>query len=136
MQRYLDFVFRGKQTRLYFSMSVMLDVQEAFDVDMRDFFTGTDREVFDRKMYLLSALSYEGKRIFQERELEGITLTELESVMPYEMIEINEALDKALELGFTREFQPEEVDEGLAELKKKKKVKNSQDHKLSEQENS
>lgn len=128
-QRYKDFVFRDKKTRLIFTMNVLLDIQEAFDIDMTDIFVGTDREVFERKKYLLSSLSYEGKRLFPEQGTEGITLTELESLLPYEMVEINQALDDVMARGFKREYEPEEVDEGLEELKKKKKTKNSSEQK-------
>lgn len=136
MERYYDFSFRGKKLRLYFTMNALLEAQEAYDTDFGDFYTGTEREVFDRKIYLLSLLSYEGKRVFAEQELDGISMTELSDVMPFEMIDINNALGEATSRGFQREFEPEEVDEGLMELKKKSKSKGSREQKQSKQEES
>ena len=136
MERYYDFNFRGKKLRLYFTMNAMLEAQEAYDTDFGDFYTGTDREVFDRKIYLLSLLSYEGKRVFTEQEFDGISMTELSDVMPFEMIDINTALGEATTRGFQRDFEPEEVDEGLMELKKKRKSKGSREQKQSKQEKS
>lgn len=136
MERYYDFSFRGKKLRLYFTMNALLEAQEAYDTDFGDFYTGTEREVFERKIYLLSLLSYEGKRVFAEQELDGISMTELTDVMPFEMIDINNALGEATSRGFQREFEPEEVDEGLMELKKKSKSKGSQEQKQLKQEES
>lgn len=136
MERYYDFNFRGKKLRLYFTMNALLEAQEAYDTDFGDFYTGTEREVFERKIYLLSLLSYEGKRVFAEQELDGISMTELSDVMPFEMIDINNALGEATTRGFQREFEPEEVDEGLMELKKKSKSKGSQEQKQLKQEES
>lgn len=136
MERYYDFSFRGKKLRLYFTMNALLEAQEAYDTDFGDFYTGTEREVFDRKIYLLSLLSYEGKRVFAEQELDGISMTELSDVMPFEMIDINNALGEATTRGFQRDFEPEEVDEGLMELKKKSKNKGSQEQKQLKQEES
>lgn len=136
MERYYDFSFRGKKLRLYFTMNALLEAQEAYDTDFGDFYTGTEREVLERKIYLLSLLSYEGKRVFSEQELDGISMTELSDVMPFEMIDINTALGEATSRGFQREFEPEEVDEGLMELKKKTQKQDSQEQKQLKQEES
>lgn len=136
MERYYDFSFRGKKLRLYFTMNALLEAQEAYDTDFGDFYTGTEREVLERKIYLLSLLSYEGKRVFSEQELDGISMTELSDVMPFEMIDINTALGEATSRGFQREFEPEEVDEGLMELKKKTQKQDSQEQKQLKQEDS
>lgn len=136
MERFYDFEFRGKHLRLFFTMNALLEAQEAYDTDFGDFYQGTEREVFERKIYLLSLLSYEGKRCFTEKELDGISMSELNDVMPFEMIDINNALGEATTRGFQRDFEPEEVDEGLMELKKKTKRKDSQEQKQSEQGNS
>ena len=117
-------------------MNALLEAQEAYDTDFGDFYTGTEREVLERKIYLLSLLSYEGKRVFSEQELDGISMTELSDVMPFEMIDINNALGEATARGFQREFEPEEVDEGLMELKKKTQKQDSQEQKQLKQEES
>lgn len=134
MNRYYDIEFRGKKARLYFDMNVYLDVEETYDISISELYSGTDREVFDRKCYLLSLLSYEGKRIFKDEGFEGISLTELEGVLPFEMVDINNYLDEAFKRGFSREFEPQEVDEGLAELKKKNGTAGRKDTKSSERE--
>ena len=119
MKRYYDMEFRGKHLRLYCSMRVMLDTQEAYDMDFTDLLQGTQNEVFDRRCFLFSLLSYEGKRLYPEEPIDTIAISDLDDIMPFEYLDVIEATNKATELGFKREYEPEEVDEGLVELKKK-----------------
>lgn len=123
MNRFHDITFRGKRLRLYLSMSALLDVQEAYDVSFNELFDGTEREVFDRKCFLFSLLSYEGKRLYPEQNFDTIAIMDMDDVLPFEYIDISEAINKSVELAFKRDFLPEEVDEGLLELKKKRNTK-------------
>ena len=133
-KRYVDCTFRDKHIRLYFSMNAMLDIEETYDLPMADILKGTNKEVFDRQCYILSVLSYEGKMIFKDEELYGLKLSDLSSVMPYEMTDLVTNMLEAIRLGFTREIEPEVVDEGLLELKKKKSKREKKGQKSLEQE--
>ena len=59
------------------------------------------------------------KRLYPEEPRDTIAISELDDIMPFEYLDVIEATNKATELGFKREYEPEEVDEGLVELKKK-----------------
>lgn len=133
-KRYVDCTFRDKHIRLYFSMNAMLDIEETYDLPMADILKGTNKEVFDRQCYILSVLSYEGKMIFKDEELYGLKLSDLSSVMPYEMTDLVTNMLEAIRLGFAREIEPEVVDEGLLELKKKKSKREKKGQKSLEQE--
>lgn len=133
-KRYVDCTFRDKHIRLYLSMNAMLDIEETYDLPMADILKGTNKEVFDRQCYILSVLSYEGKMIFKDEELYGLKLSDLSSVMPYEMTDLATNMLEAIRLGFAREIEPEVVDEGLLELKKKKSKREKKGQKSLEQE--
>ena len=119
MARYVDVTYRDKHARLFFTMSVMLDIEETYDAPINEVFVGTKREIFERECYALSVMSYEGK-IAYNNEFDGLTLSELNMAQPYEINELADAMFKAITIGFKREIEPEIIDEGLMELKKKR----------------
>ncbi len=127
MARYVDVTYRDKHARLLFTMSAMLDIEETYDAPINEVFIGTKREVFERECYAISVMSYEGK-IAYNNEFDGLTLSELNTAQPYEINELVDAMFEAITIGFKREIEPEIIDEGLMELKKKKsdKDKNEQ----------
>lgn len=62
-------------------------------------------------------MGYDSQEIVDAETLER-------TVMPYDIIELKEAIPRAISLGFGREIEPEnnEVDLGLAELNQKKTI--------------
>lgn len=135
-KRYVDCTFRDKHVRLYFTMSVMLDVEETYDMPIADILKGTNKEVFERQCYMISAMSYEGKNKFNDDDIESIRLSELSSVLPFEMNDLVTAMLEAIHLGFSRDIEPEVVDETLLELKKKKSIVEKKEQNTTEQEKS
>ena len=132
-KRYVDCTFRDKHIRLYFTMSVMLDVEETYDMPIGEILKGTKKDVFERECYLISAMSYEGKNHFNDDELDSVRLSELSSILPYEMNDLVTSMLEAIHLGFSREIEPEVVDETLLELKKKKSMTEKKEQNTTEQ---
>ena len=118
--RYVDIIYRNKHARLLFTMKAMLDIEDTYNDAISNIFTGNAKEVFERECYALSFMSYEGKINYKEEELDALQITELASALPYEVNDLVGALYTAISLGLKRDIEPEEVDEGLLELKKKK----------------
>lgn len=133
--RYVDVEYMGKRARLYFTMNAMLDIEEQYDAPISEVFKGTNREIFERECFAISLLSYEGKVNFKEEELEGLSISELSLAMPYEINYLADAMFNAITLGLKREIEPEIVDEGLLELKKKRDKKELNEQSISEQGN-
>lgn len=129
MNRYVDVAFRGKRIRFFFSMNVMLDVTEEFEMGVNELLNGTEREVFERECYLASRMSIEGKTIWNTLDLDTISLADLDSITPGEMAVLANQILDAINLGYKTEVEPEVVDETLLELKKKRNRKGSKEQK-------
>lgn len=133
--RYVDVEYMGKRARLYFTMNAMLDIEEQYDASISEIFKGTNREVFERECYAISRMSYEGKALFPSEDLDGLSISELSLAMPYEINMLADSMFNAITLGLKREVEPEVVDEGLLELKKKSIKVEQNEPNILEQEN-
>ena len=121
IQRYEDLEWRGKHIRLCLTMDVLLNIQEEYQCTFSNLFEGTDREVYEREQAFLVMMSYEGQAITDtDEKIDALTYTDFKGLQPFEREKLREAMWKAAAKGFRKEYEEDEIDEGLLEIKKKK----------------
>lgn len=119
MQRYVETEYRGRKITMLFTMSALLDIEEEYDAPITEALEVQGSERLRRVCWMISALSYAAAGSLPGRGITPISPEEMYGMLPWEYQTLTEALFEAFTRGYKREIEPDEVDEGLLELKKK-----------------
>lgn len=133
MDRTVSVKCLGREFHLSFSMAVLFDVTEKYDNVPKavESISNDTQEAFDSTIWLFSKLANEGelcRRLHGYDPMQMINENDLKAeinprISPAEYEPIRKAVADAIVLGYKNEVDagPEEIDEGLAELSKKKR---------------
>ena len=112
MERTVKFEYENKEYKLVFTSGIELDFLEEYEVEsIFDVFKIAGSKRVDAVISLLKAMN---------EKAGGLQIAIPDYVCPADMMVFQSAMLKAITLGFKREVLPDEIDEGLAELEKKK----------------
>lgn len=121
IQRVKDILFRGKKIRLCMTMDTLLTIQEEYDCTLQNLFDVPDKEKYEREIYVLMLLSREGKSVTDyENDYDVLKSDDFKSLQPYEREELTDAMWSAIAKAFKKDYEEEETDLTLLEIKKKK----------------
>ena len=112
MERTVKFEYENNEYKLVFTSGIELDFLEEYEVEsVFDIFKIAGSKRVDAVVSLLKAMN---------QKAGGTQLILPENIFPADMMIFQSAMLKAITLGFKRDVLPDEIDEGLAELEKKK----------------
>ena len=112
MERIYRFKFENKEYKLAFTSGIELDFLEEYELNsIFDLLEIPGKKRIEAVTKLLKCMN---------EKAGGEQLSVPEDIFPADMMIFQNAVLETIMLGFKREVQPGEIDEGLAELEKKK----------------
>lgn len=112
--RVFECTLYGRQHRFAFTAGVQYDAMDEFDMNLAQLVEVTGRKRVEIDCYLATEMSKESGENY---------VFNVDDITPNEALLLKTAVVMAINLGNMREYEPTEVDVGLAELEKKKEVK-------------
>lgn len=126
MNRFKEHEVNGIKIRLILTMSVLFEAEDHFGCPFSDILKdGSKTELYERQVWLISRMSYEGYKIYSYEGIKPISMSDIEALAVIDYNKLSDAFWEAYTLGLIQDVQEKEIDLGLLELKKKKKGRSS-----------